>query len=274
MDINKLFRSGLRACRVVFDILPREEIGSPMEYMMEVLKDETLPSLNTLFPRLYRTTIHISQLIPVENVVGNGLPEVHDNYIPFRIPIKLTEGLAIFSVKSCVPMAYVPNTSQNGWLYNGIGTQNVFSTRRRFGSYSSANLYESSAAAALNYADRQLAGQITSAFRYYFYPPNILCLFASYVNDGLSLSCTFCLENDPNLISIENTAYDKVKKLFILDLKKCLYNDYKLHGTISTPNGELETKIDEWSSAEADRDELYSTYESTAHFRTSSMRTG
>ena len=275
MDINRLFRSGMRSCGRVLNILPKDEIGSPMQYMMEVLREETIPSLNIVFPRLYHATFSISHLIKVADQTSPEEYGLDSKYIAFRIPKKLTEGLSIMSVKSCNPSTHTASSSQSGWRYDGLLTiQQNHGYSGRYGRYSSANLYEAAAIAQLNYADRQLAGQFTSAFRYYFYPPNILFLFGDYITDTLTLDCVFCLENDENLVSIEDTAYEGVRRLFILDLKKSIYNSYSIYDNISTPNGELSSKIDEWSSAESDRNELYDTYLATAHFRTSAMRTG
>ena len=67
MDINKLFRAGKRECGRVLNILPKDEIGSPMDYMMEILKEETLPSLDIVYPRLYRTTFGINHLVQIND---------------------------------------------------------------------------------------------------------------------------------------------------------------------------------------------------------------
>lgn len=274
MDINKLFRAGMRECGRVLNILPKDEIGSPMDYMMEILKEETLPSLDIVYPRLYRTTFGINHLVQINDQTELTSRGLDSRYIAYRIPSFLTEGLDIVSIKSCVPSTALdignsgdtfPRENFGLWQWSGGGN---------FGRYSSANLYEAASYAQLNYVDRQLAGQFTSAFRYYFYPPNILMILASYASSKLSLTCTFCLKNDENLVSIEDTAYEGVKKLFILDLKKSIYNQYGLFSNVDTPYGTIELKIDEWSSASSERNELYDSYLATAHYRTSSMRTG
>lgn len=275
MDINKLFRAGMRECGRVLKVLPQEEIGSPMEYMMNVLKEETLPSLDIIHPRLFKVTFGIQKLIKINDQTeldGYGLDS---RYIGYRIPRELTEGLDIMSIKSCVPSSSldIGNPSGDPYDTHGIFTLTGGSSRN-FGRYSSANLYEAAAYAQLNYADRLLAGQFTSAFRYYFYPPNILMILSSYATSNQSLTVTFCLKNDENLVSVEDTAYEGIRRLFLLDLKKSIYNEYGLFSNVETSIGSIDLKIDDWSSAENDRNELYDTYANTAHFRTSSMRTG
>lgn len=276
MDINLLFRAGMKACGRVLNILPKKEIGSPMEYMMDVLKNDTIPSLNIVFPRLFATTFNIDKLIPVadpsEYMEQGATLDISYSY--YRVPPELTEGQGIMSIKSCVPVTHTGTGSSHGRL---IGEPDILHGRfsaRNYGRYSSANLYEAAAYANLNYADRQLAGQFTDSFRYKFYPPNILAILSSYATCNLTLTVTFNLKNDPSLITVEDTAYEEIRKLFILDLKKTIYDEYGIFDNVQTQNGELNAEISKWESAEDRRDELYKELLSTAHFRTSSMRTG
>lgn len=273
MDINLLFKDGMRKCGRVLKVLPKDEIGSPMEYMMRILKEETLPSLNIIYPRLYKTTISLSELIPTASPMDSG---IDNRYVAYRIPPSLTEGLGIMSIKSCVPTTQCSDNNYGGYGSNiGAVNQNFMLTGvNRWGRFSSANMYEATSLAVLNYADSQLLGPITQSFRYYFYPPNILLLNQSYSETGGSLTFTFCLENDENLISIENTAYEGVRELFILDLKASIYSEYGLFSDIETPSGPLNLKIEDWSGAESDRRELFQQYLSTAHIRNTAMRSG
>ena len=277
MDINLLFRSGMRECGRVLKVLPKDEIGTPMDYMMTILKEETIPSLNIIYPRLFQATFNINELIQVNDPTDIEKYGLSNKYIAYRIPHKLTEGLDIMSIKSCVPSVYRTNRGDQMNELTSFGTltgDDSWNWVNRYGRASSASLYEMAARAQLDYADRQLLGQFTNAFRYKFYPPNILCILTEYATNSLSLDVTFCLKNDDNLISIEDTAYEEVRKLFILDLKKSIYNEYGLFSSVSTPNGDIDLKIDDWSSAEGDRNELYNQHLSTAHFRTTGMRSG
>lgn len=274
MDINQLFRAGMRKCGRVLRILPEDEIISPTHYMMQVLKDETIPSLNIIYPRQIKTTFGINRLIQINDQTELGAYDhgLDSRYVGYRIPLSITEGLSIISIKSCIPTSSLDVTSGTGDA-NGYGIYS-WNNLGSFGRYSSANMYEAVAYAQLNYADRQLLGQISSAFRYYFYPPNILLITSSYASSTYSLTVEFNLENDENLISIPDSAYEAIRRLFILDLKKTIYDEYGIHATVETQNGPLDLGIGDWSSAESERNELYDSYLATAHFRTSSMRTG
>ena len=48
MDINLLFKSAEMACGRVLKILPEDEIGSPKQYLQDILETRTMPSLNEL----------------------------------------------------------------------------------------------------------------------------------------------------------------------------------------------------------------------------------
>lgn len=265
MDINLLFRAGERACGRVLRVLPKDEIGSPKQYMTSILQEETLPSLNILYPRIYTAAIDVSQLIPVEDNQRVG-------YSTYRIPRELTEGLGIVSIRSCNPIS-TDGAGGTGAFPCGIGygTNTLFTNK--YGRYGSATLYEQVALTQLSYADNQLLGSVTAAPRFRFMPPNIILLSDGFSKSNI-LSITFLLENDPNLVAIENSAYDAIKRLFILDIKKSIYNEYSIMNQIDTPYGTVDLKIDDWSGAESERNELYSEYLSTAHIRNSTIISG
>ena len=99
MDINRLFKAGDSVCGRVMRVLPEKEIGSPKQYMMKVLKDFTKPSLDELYPRLYRTTLNVNDLIPLDNITTTSL------YVGYRIPLSLTNGLEILGIRNFSPSA-------------------------------------------------------------------------------------------------------------------------------------------------------------------------
>ena len=67
-------------------------------------------------------------------------------------------------------------------------------------------------------------------------------------------------------------TYEGVKRLFILDLKKSIYNEFGNYTEIDTPYGTLDLRIQNWEGAEQERNELFDNFRSTSHFRTSSIR--
>ena len=276
MDINRLFRAAERKCGRVLQMLPKDQIGSPREYLMQILQDETLPTLDIVYPRQIKKTFPMECFYPVvykqDQYYDHG---IDDRYSCFRIPLELTEGCEIMSIKSMVPATQVTKSGVDGYVIGptAFGFRTVTGPNK-WGRYGSANMYEAVSMAQLEYADKMLQGGIQSAFRYYFYPPNIIYITRYYSNPGLILTATFNVKNDPNLISIPDTAFDAVKRLFILDVKATIYGEYALYNELDTPYGTISLNISDWATAEQDRNDLADQYRATAHYRTSSMRTG
>lgn len=269
MDLNLLLKAGMRECGRVLKLLPTNEIKSPTEYMMTIIREETLPSLDVLHPMIIKKNFSTSDLIPVEvnseSVFDPQVPNrmmLDDRYSKYRIPLELTDGHEILTVKSCVPVS--SNCGPMMYGYNGYNLP----WNNNFGRSTSGDLYGSVLLSQVNYADRQLIGEVSRNFRFYFFPPNIL-MITNYTGP---LNASFCVKNDENLISLDDMTYEGVKRLFILDLKKSIYNEFGNYTEIDTPYGTLDLKIQEWSNAEQERNELYDNFKSTAHFRTSSIR--
>lgn len=279
MDINRLFRAGERQCGRVLKVLPKEEIGSPREYMMEVLQDETLPVIDVVFPLLIKKTFSLSSLIPVSGTMDDpGMLDqsIDDRYAAYRIPPELVDGNELMIIKDFVPTSQeIRGGTNDGYVISStvLGFRNVTGPNK-YGRYSSANMYESVAMAQLEYADKQLMGGIQSQFRYYFYPPNIVYLSRQYTSYGSQFTATFGVKNDPNLITIPDTAYPAIKRLFILDLKATIFGEYGLFSEVETPGGTVTLNISDWATADGERIDLANEYRSKAHFRNASMRTG
>ena len=275
MNIDLLFRSGMRTCGRVLNVLPTDDIGSPAIYMQRILREETLPSLNILLPRLLTKTFPISILTKV----GDGDPfskeseggNIDSRYNAYRIPSTIVDGATIIGIKDCFPAYGSSGNDYHSYAGNGLGE--IYPNR--YGRFSSSNLYSRALTNTLRYADAQLVGTMTPQMRAKFYEPNIILINKPWAdNDGLSITVTFKLSNDENLVTVPDTAFEGIKKLFLLDLKKSLYNEYGMFSELETPYGNISLKIDDWSSAESDRDALYTEFLGTAHFRNTSMRTG
>lgn len=277
MNVNLLFKSGMRTCGRILNVLPQEDIGSPILYMTEVLREETLPSLNILLPYLLTKTLPIYALTKVndgDEVFSNGgiLAGMDNRYSAFRIPSHIVDGATIMGIKDCFPSYGSNHNNGNGCAGYGIGHMYP----NQYGRYSSAQLYGASLGNTLRYADAQLVGTMIPTLRYKFYGPNIILINKPYADDSSAfVTITFKLSNDENLVTVPDTAFEGVKKLFLLDLKKSIYNEYCMFSEVDTPFGSsISLKIDDWSGAEADRDALYAEYLGTSHFRNTSMRSG
>lgn len=274
MDINLLFRGAVGKCGRVLKALPTSEIGSVTEYLRRILEEDTLPSLDILIPYQSAMSFQVGQLDLVSDVgqlyqTGDlTLPTHDDRYVIYRIPGELTRGRGIMGIKSLVP-ARRGSTDNFLGFPTGLGSTMV----NQFGRYSSATMYEYSALSTLSYADGMLQGQSQVKFRYYFYPPNILWLIKPYgLDSGMRVTATFLLKNDPTLLTIPDRSFEKVKELFVLDVRARIYNEYGNLTEIDTPYGSYNLGIDNWSSAESERKELFDQLQSMIHVRNSSMK--
>lgn len=274
MDINLLLDRGMMACGRVLKVLPKngeDGIGSPKKYMLKVLRIRTLPTLDDLYPIIFRKTISTGSLIPyAENEYNRNISDMEtrvitdDRYYKFRIPSEVVDGHKIISLKGCVPVY-----ATAGGL-TGSGVSVGYESRvygNKWGRTSSADLYGAAWSNMLNYADRQLMGTMKRNFRFYFFQPNILA-----VTEPGSLCIDFCLGNDENLISVDEGATENAGRLFVYDLRTAIYNEYGNYVEISTPEGDYNMNTGDWASAEDQRNTLYNELRAKRHFRTSSMR--
>lgn len=269
MDINLLFKAGDNACGRVLRLLPEKEIGSPKKFMMDVLETETLPSINDLHPKIYRTVLTTDTLIPINRADMTG-------YIGYRIPLELTQGLKIRGIRSLSTgtMGFSNDVYRDSQTTGYIGASSwLAAAPNRFGRYSSANLYETALGSMVSYVDLQLLGQFQEAPIPRFEPPNIMWLNKTYASSK-SFFVVLLLENDKNLLSVDDEVYEAVKKLFILDLKKTIYNNYGMISNVDTAIGSLDLRIDDWSGASDQRDDLFTEYDSMSHIRKTSIISG
>jgi hypothetical protein len=269
MDINKLFRSADMSCGRVLKILPEAEIGSPKQYLQEILEVKTLPSLNELYPYIDRVQINTTHL---ETIIDKSDPY----YIGYRIPLSLTNGLKIMSVKAlhcgtgATPTDGIYESSAAATLGRGL---RMAAYPNKYGRYGSSHLYETVMLANLSYADNMLLGQVQEAPVPRFQPPNIIWINKSYGSAGV-FTATLCLENDKNLLTIPDDVFEGVRRLFVLDVKSTVYSQYGMLSSIETALGTLDLKIDDWSSAENERMDLFDQYKSMAHLRKHTIKNG
>lgn len=269
MDINRLLKAGDNACGRVLKILPEDEIGSPKKFMLEILRDETMPTVNRLMPYVYRSIINTSQLVPVKRTDMTG-------YVGYRIPKELTQGLSIRGIRSLhtSTTGYSNDVYRNNGAFGYIGANSWMSAApNQYGRYSSANMYEAALGGITAYADLLLLGQLQEAPIPRFEEPNIMWINKTY-GSASSFYITFLLENDANLLTVSDEGYDAVKRIFILDIKKTIYNRFGILSNIDTALGSLDLKIDDWSGAENEREELVDNYNSLSHIRKGTIIAG
>ena len=257
------------------NILPQKEIGSPIEYMTKVIRNQTLPSLNIIYPRFIKKSFPIYALKKVDDgdaIFHNGAKQGMDSrYAAFRVPSELLDGCRMIGIRDAFE-TYGNSSGSDNMYGAGLGTMYP----NKYGRFSSANVYARAFGNMINYADAQLVGTMKPSFRVKYEPPNKILINHPYCEDGgLFITVEFKVSNDENLLTVPETAYESIKQLFILDLKARIYDEYSMFSEVDTTTGTpINIGIADWSSAESDRDAKFAEFQATAHFRNSTMRSG
>lgn len=97
-----------------------------------------------------------------------------------------------------------------------------------------------------------------------FIPPDKIRLYNNHVyNSKIVLDVAF--QHHKELFTIPITARSSFFKLAKLDAKIFLYNTLKHYSSINTAYGTIDLKIDDWSNAESEREELTNQWDETFH---------
>ena len=107
-----------------------------------------------------------------------------------------------------------------------------------------------------------VAGQMRSEPTFEYLGENKIKL---YGYPRAELSFRVACEHDPNGESIPDSCYSSFMELAILDMKQFLYNTLKLYDGIPTAFGNINLKIDDYQSAESDRNSLLEKWGDTFH---------
>jgi len=107
-----------------------------------------------------------------------------------------------------------------------------------------------------------VAGQMRSEPTFDYLGNNKIRL---YGYPRVPLTFKVACQHDPNGESIEESCYDSFMQLAMLDVKQFLYNTLKLYDGIPTAFGNINLKIDDYQSAEADRKALLDDWNDRFH---------
>ena len=211
---------------------------NPDEVLMDVIKIKTLPTFSQFCPQYMTFIINSDELKTVNNNDGSLSSKV------FIIP-DMFGNRDILYVRSVdldlseLADGYIDPV----YIGNYLNYEDLMSAQM------SANLFSVS----------------VPAVTFKFHHPNKLELF----NHGLAYDnkykITVALEHSENLTTIPKTAWTSFMRLATLDIKKFLYDNLKLYGNLQTAYGNIDIKIDDWSSAEQDRNDLIKEWEETWH---------
>ena len=97
-----------------------------------------------------------------------------------------------------------------------------------------------------------------------FIGPDKLRIYNNHVYNSKIL-VEVLYEHHPELFTIPETARGSFFKLALLDAKVFLYNNLKHYSELETALGRVNLKIDDWSGAEGERNDLINQWEDVYH---------
>lgn len=124
----------------------------------------------------------------------------------------------------------------------------------------------------INYQDLMLAQSQANllsvaipSITFKFIPPNKVEIFNSGLAYETKYKITVAITHSENLTTIPKTSWTSFMRLATLDVKKFMYDNLKLYGNLQTAYGNIDIKIDEWSNADQEREQLIQEWENTWH---------
>lgn len=199
--------------------------------IMDVIKTMTIPVYSQFVPWIRQGDIHVNSLKVVDRIKGI-----------YVLPAFLT----------LTPVMYVADVS--------LPFQN---TRGTYGDIAPAyGINRSVQGVATSQAYMMLAGQMRSEPTFDYLGENKIRL---YGYPKTELSFKVACEHEPNGETIPEGCYDSFMELATLDMKIFMYNTLKLYDGIPTAFGNINLKIEEYQSADADRNALLDKWRDTFH---------
>lgn len=268
MDLNLLLKSLKMDLGMILKVIPDPEnpglpLQDPDKYLKDILDTKTMPTLSIVYPYFFKIQVSKEQLIPLDEIRD----DVRQKKIRYRIPLEVSRGYQILYIRKVFPIG----SPMNGMTANNLMYPCYSNTYH--GRPSSSTLYQSSMMASLKYAEAQLAGTLIKGISVHFEHPNIVHIDRMYAEFPV-YEFDIGVKHDDNLLTIPDTALDEVKKLAILDIRSTIYNQYKLYDSLGMPFGNLNLKLDDWSGAEAEREEFYNRLLSTSHYYIGTITAG
>ena len=96
---------------------------------------------------------------------------------------------------------------------------------------------------------------------YKFLPPNRIALKGYGSHDTVYIDCKLTY---PNWGTVPEAYSIAVEQLAKLDTKIFLWNELKLYQNLESADGQIDLKIEEWSGAESERQELLDSWRNKA----------
>lgn len=202
----------------------------------DVILTKTLPVFSQFVPRRWEEDLSIDELKQIDATVDVSTYELPKHL--FFTPI--------ISIMRCEPI----NTMFNGAYYSGTpllsGTSDLIEDML------------------LGSATYDLMSAIAPSFSYDFIRPNKLRIYnmTCYL-DKIRLIIGY--QHADNLSTIPVDAEQSFYDLALLDTKIFLYNNLKYYDEINTAYGNIKLRIEDWSNAESQREDLLQKWSEVYH---------
>nr|DAL03192.1 MAG TPA: hypothetical protein [Caudoviricetes sp.] len=202
----------------------------------DVITTKTLPVFSQFVPRRWEEDLSINDLKQIDSTVDVSTYELPKHL--FFTPI--------ISIMRCEPI----NTMFNGAYYSGTpilsGTTDLFEDML------------------LGSATYDVMSAIAPPFSYDFIRPNKLRIYnmTCYL-DKIRLIIGY--QHADNLSTIPVDAEQSFYDLALLDMKIFLYNNLKYYDEINTAYGNIKLRIEDWSNAESQREDLLQKWSEVYH---------
>jgi len=207
------------------------------------------------------------QPTPTENIIQNILTAVtipvYSEFVPWiregTIPVNqlkvVDKANGVYMLPAFLTITPVKYVSSVGLPYHN--------NRGTYGDISPAyGISRSIQGVLTSQAYMMVAGQMRSEPTFDYLGNNQIRL---YGYPKTQLTFRVACEHDPNGESIEDSCYDSFMELAILDVKQFLYNTLKHYNEIPTAFGNINLKIDDYQSAESDRNSLLDSWRDRFH---------
>ena len=210
------------------------------ELIMEIIKIKTLPVFNELYPYKTFIIINTNELQVVDTKVES---------ITYVLP-------DVFGDRQIMMINDV-QPEQDQLTHRSAYDTGLYT-------YDLTSCYCGYQELMLAQAQANLLSSAMKGTTFRFIPPNQLEIFDGYGVSNL-YRVEVCLEHSGNLTTLPATTYTSFLKLATLDVKKYMYDNLKHYDNLATSYGQIAMRIDDWSGAQDERQQLIEKWEQTYH---------
>ena len=210
------------------------------ELIMEIIKIKTLPVFNELYPYKTFIIINTNELQVVDTKVES---------ITYVLP-------DVFGDRQIMMINDV-QPEQDQLTHRSAYDTGLYT-------YDLTSCYCGYQELMLAQAQANLLSSAMKGTTFRFIPPNQLEIFDGYGVSNL-YRVEVCLEHSENLTTLPATTYTSFLKLATLDVKKYMYDNLKHYDNLATSYGQIAMRIDDWSGAQDERQQLIEKWAQTYH---------